>query len=270
MTSVSRPLKTHYINLSIPHSDPTLGWDKDRTVAHFRNHPPGVGDLVILQLSQRQYALTPITMVTEGKRRRIVTAAKPSQGDNDWLFSGKNNWGSPSIRLLPATKDTLDAILSASTKKLSIVWRNGRAFIDQEQIPLKEESEATEILQGFPRRLQVTENGKRLRIHLIRERRSATLKRQKIALLSGKPLVCEVCGINFQEVYALAEHFIEAHHRVPLSKTEEERVTTVEGISLLCSNCHRAIHIISPELQVEELAVKYRNIQSGKITKNFS
>jgi hypothetical protein len=60
-------------------------------------------------------------------------------------------------------------------------------------------------------------------------------------------LVCEVCGFDFSKVYKLPKtHFCEVHHLQPLSKRGREKATDLADLSVICSNCHRAIHLISP------------------------
>ncbi len=100
------------------------------------------------------------------------------------------------------------------------------------------------------------ENAKRLRTHLVRERRSSGIKKEMLADLIklGRSVVCEACGFHYREIYGADHDFIEAHHRSPLSSNDVERVTTKADLALLCANCHRAIHRIRPEVSVEQLA----------------
>lgn len=258
MINYAQDIDTYFVTPTSAMPDNNLGWTKERTKTYFSTHAPEVGDLVIIHTGDRRYALTRITMITQGKRRRIVTNVKPLYGERDWLFSGLNNWGNPGCRLMPASKENLNSILLGHEKEVSVSWNNGKALISAVAAIAAVESEAASILQRYGRKCCVTENGKRLRIHLYRERKNGILKREKIISLNGGPIVCEICGFSFRSTYGLGEDFIEAHHRVPLCKTNTVRVTTVDGISLLCSNCHRAIHIITPETNVEEMAAKFR------------
>ena len=71
--------------------------------------------------------------------------------------------------------------------------------------------------------------------------------RVRAACLSSKksPYVCEACGFDFEKVYgSLGEHFIEVHHKKPLSVNNEEVVETdpSKDMACLCANCHRMIH----------------------------
>lgn len=60
-------------------------------------------------------------------------------------------------------------------------------------------------------------------------------------------LYCTACGFSFEEKYGdLGVNIIDAHHITPLSDIEKERVTRIEDLALLCSNCHRIIHSKQP------------------------
>jgi len=56
-------------------------------------------------------------------------------------------------------------------------------------------------------------------------------------------IFCEACKIEPESLYGV--EIIEAHHRIPLSKSALDRETTVDDFLLLCPSCHRAIHKIS-------------------------
>jgi predicted HNH restriction endonuclease len=96
------------------------------------------------------------------------------------------------------------------------------------------------------------EGRKRWRTHLRRERVPALVrekKRRHRAATGG--LACEACGFDFDSGYGLSD-FCEVHHRVPLAKGEFERETRLEDLAVLCSNCHRAIHRLGPEMMTVE------------------
>ena len=103
--------------------------------------------------------------------------------------------------------------------------------------------------------------GRRIeRLHKRRERSPRVVKEAKKqhAISHNGKLPCEICGFDFQDAYGhRGRHFIEAHHKVPLSKLEEgQRVeTTVDDLALICANCHRMLHK-SPYSTVEELKAK--------------
>jgi hypothetical protein len=97
--------------------------------------------------------------------------------------------------------------------------------------------------------------GKELyRLHRIRERDSRlTAEKKKQASAMGE-LICSVCSFSFQAVYG--ESYIECHHTVPVS--QGERITRLEDLALVCSNCHRMLHrrIDGAYLSVDELKVR--------------
>ncbi|WNS44034.1 HNH endonuclease [Paenibacillus sp. MMS20-IR301] len=101
---------------------------------------------------------------------------------------------------------------------------------------------------GFP------EGKKLLRTHIVRERNPRlTAKAKELAKSKHGKLCCEACGFSFHEKYGkLGEDFIEAHHLKPVSKLQDNEVTKVEDIALLCSNCHRMVHRYTPWIEQRE------------------
>lgn len=70
-------------------------------------------------------------------------------------------------------------------------------------------------------------------------------------------VTCCVCGFNFGKRYGiLGEGFIEIHHLNPISKGK--RVTSVDDLVPICSNCHRMIHKFKEPLSIEGLKKIYR------------
>lgn len=81
------------------------------------------------------------------------------------------------------------------------------------------------------------------RLHRVRER-DPRLRKQKVraVLAAGGELRCEVCSFSFTETYGtLGAGYIEVHHMLPLHAAGE-RVTSIDDLALLCSNCHRMCH----------------------------
>ena len=106
---------------------------------------------------------------------------------------------------------------------------------------------------------QVEEGKRLLKKHYIRERNPKVIKEAKrLALESRGELRCEVCGFLFSEHYGeRGKDFIEGHHKIPVSQMQEGQRTSPEDIALLCSNCHKMIHIKMPPISVEELKKIY-------------
>jgi predicted HNH restriction endonuclease len=71
--------------------------------------------------------------------------------------------------------------------------------------------------------------------------------------LTGE-LKCDVCGFSFFGTYGvLGEGFIEAHHTIPVTELRGNRKITIKEIALVCSNCHRMLHMGDKCLSVEYL-----------------
>jgi 5-methylcytosine-specific restriction enzyme A len=85
----------------------------------------------------------------------------------------------------------------------------------------------------------------------MRERDHKIIKEKKKQVLKifGE-LKCEACDFDFNKTYGLT--FIDCHHNEPLEYVGECR-TSLKDLSILCANCHRAIHRLHPWLTVEEL-----------------
>lgn len=102
----------------------------------------------------------------------------------------------------------------------------------------------------------VVEEGKLLtRVHRSRERDARIIRKKKEKILrTTRGLACECCGFDFHKAYGdLGEGFIECHHNKPVSEMMPGEKTTLDDLSLVCSNCHRMIHRQKPWLSIEEL-----------------
>ena len=99
------------------------------------------------------------------------------------------------------------------------------------------------------------------RVHRVRERNAAIVKRKKAANLKKHGhLCCEACGFDFKKVYGdRGEGFIECHHTKPVSELLVGEKTKLADLVLLCANCHRMIHAARPWWSLQELRVALRN-----------
>lgn len=88
---------------------------------------------------------------------------------------------------------------------------------------------------------QVTEGGAKWVVHLRKERRPSIIQRKKVAVRreTGR-LACEACNLDFSQRYGI--DYCEVHHLTPLSTLTSTTTTRLEDLSILCANCHRAIH----------------------------
>lgn len=89
----------------------------------------------------------------------------------------------------------------------------------------------------------------------------ATFRRRNTALIEAKKYIsdysCEVCGMNFEEVYGdIGRKYIIAHHKNPIGNRDVASKTTMDDIALVCSNCHAMLHRTNPPLSVEELRTR--------------
>lgn len=83
-----------------------------------------------------------------------------------------------------------------------------------------------------------------LRRHRHREQSLRRAKLRAVLGASGK-LVCEVpgCTFDFSARYGvLGREFAEVHHLQPLADGEPPRITTLDDLAVVCSNCHSMIH----------------------------
>ncbi|MDP3113107.1 MAG: EVE domain-containing protein [Thermodesulfovibrionales bacterium] len=92
-------------------------------------------------------------------------------------------------------------------------------------------------------------------LHRKRERSASLIQQAKTsAIKKFGSLYCQVCGFDFSLNYGrIGEGYIEAHHTIPVSELNENSVTRVQDIALVCSNCHRMLHRRRPWLSINEL-----------------
>ena len=96
---------------------------------------------------------------------------------------------------------------------------------------------------GIPERIEdeAQEGAERMRLHLMRERCGAVVRRKKEEAVQRGRLRCEICRFSFEKTYGkLGAEFIECHHLSPISAGA--RTTGLDDLALICSNCHRMAH----------------------------
>lgn len=96
-----------------------------------------------------------------------------------------------------------------------------------------------------------------LKQHFVSEQNPALIKQARIAALKKfGEIRCEICGFSFFEHYGKkAKDFIEVHNKKPVSKAQDK--PQLKDIALVCSNCHRIIHLYYPGLSWEEIKSIY-------------
>ncbi|MCB1275995.1 HNH endonuclease [Prosthecobacter sp.] len=98
----------------------------------------------------------------------------------------------------------------------------------------------------------------RMHLHRERDRTIIVAKRKQVLSSTGK-LACSVCGFDFRQFYGeIGEGFCEVHHLCPLAIAGKEVQTHLDDLAIVCSNCHRMIHICHPFLTIAELKARIR------------
>lgn len=161
-----------------------------------------------------------------------------------------------------------DATLLPSNKRTLSIPRAVKGGIGQSNVWYADSQESQEhvfrvqtlIRKGFTEELPdvdiaAEEGNQKLRAHLIRERNSKLVKEKKKQVLekTGK-LCCEVCNFNFKESYGkFGKNFCEIHHLKKLSEADGVITTELSDLAVVCSNCHRVIHMHNPMLTIKRL-----------------
>jgi len=68
---------------------------------------------------------------------------------------------------------------------------------------------------------------------------------------------CQLCGCDAPFRYINGEPYLETHHIIPLSDGGED---TIANTVALCPNCHRKMHVLRPEKDVERLKSEAKNL----------
>jgi hypothetical protein len=160
------------------------------------------------------------------------------------------------LRAHETDASTLLSAASAAHAALPVTFSiEGRSSIETSEVE-------DDIIEEY-----VGKEGKeRIISHRLRERDPKLSKMAKKLFKSKyKTLFCELCGIDFAIAYpSLGADFIEAHHRTPLSKLNQEVETKPQDLMMVCSNCHRMIHKV-PDCNVEVVRAA---IQDGELAIN--
>jgi 5-methylcytosine-specific restriction protein A len=119
------------------------------------------------------------------------------------------------------------------------------------------ESNLSTTWSDFSKAKTIAEGKRLLRQHFVREQNPLLIKEAKnSALKKYGEIRCEVCGFSFFEHYGRrGRDFIEAHYKKPISRTQDK--IQLKDIALVCSNCHRMIHLKYPGLSWEEIKSLY-------------
>jgi 5-methylcytosine-specific restriction protein A len=123
-----------------------------------------------------------------------------------------------------------------------------RLVVTQGEVPAALHEEDDELAEAEEGRILTC-------IHRSRERSRKLIEKKKAsALRLNGCLKCEACSFDFKAVYgSRGATFIEAHHIKPVHTLVPASKTRLEDLVLLCSNCHRMVHVQRPWLTVQEL-----------------
>lgn len=144
---------------------------------------------------------------------------------------------------------TLRDNLKKALENLKLVDNENEVFqrLTTETLPYAE----TELLR----------EGKVVQVFVNRYERNQKARRKCIKHYGDK---CFVCSFDFALTYGkdIAEGFIHVHHKRELYHIGEEyEVDPIEDLVPLCANCHAAVHLTTPAMDIEEL--KRRVTQNG-------
>ena len=70
---------------------------------------------------------------------------------------------------------------------------------------------------------------------------------------------CDACTFSFSNTYGdFAQHYIEAHHTIPVPQLRGNSHPRIRDLALVCSNCHRMLHLKRPWLTIAQLKTRIR------------
>jgi len=104
---------------------------------------------------------------------------------------------------------------------------------------------------------QYQEGERRYVTHLMAERSKDVVS----AIKNTSVWLCEICKIDFNERYGV--HYIEAHHKVPISTYSSKHSIKPQDLALLCPNCHKAVHVYMKRNSLEYDEIKDMLAEKG-------
>ncbi|GEP98116.1 HNH endonuclease [Chitinophaga cymbidii] len=149
----------------------------------------------------------------------------------------KPQWGKVcDIQLLNSLKPRYSIQQDVWTYFSQYLNPNLGSLLDQVEIPEELIDEDISVKEGSERIILLQ--------HLSRERNKMIVGLAKSrALRQGAGYIqCECCGFDFARRYGShGSKFIECHHGIPIA-SGGERMTKIEDLHMVCSNCHRMLH----------------------------
>jgi hypothetical protein len=122
-------------------------------------------------------------------------------------------------------------------------------------------------MKGLPRRRYEEARKRLVRHSKLETMRNPALVRDGKRVFRDRngSLFCEVCKFDFEAEYGeRGKDFIEAHHRMPISRLRGRTALKIRDLAMACPNCHRMLHR-PPWITVQALrAILKRNRLQGK------
>jgi len=147
---------------------------------------------------------------------------KPNRGLTNPIINLTNNIGLTEVETQEDIWRLFNDYLCPDIKK--------ETFSPQEPVGIFGEIEGDKIIREHIKQELIRRNSKIVQI----------AKAQALSNGNGR-IKCECCEFDFLTVYGqLGIKFIECHHKVHVSAGE--RLTKIEDLLLVCSNCHRMLH----------------------------
>lgn len=237
------------------------GWayfddDKDDMILHwsssFVHKPthamiPQIGDLVVLfqKVNNNQvcftHLLTPIDNVEHdlidsnpkyrwGRKMKVLAKTKGFVKPFNFDLRAVNQGHTYPVPLLDKQVEK-----EAIQKTL---WNGFKPFFNHKVYQKYFEEVCANVVDENIDDFKANEGSWKYAMHRFRERDRILVNKKKAAT---KPLICECCSFDFSKTYPeIGKGFIECHHKTPINMGE--RITGINELALVCSNCHRMLH----------------------------
>ena len=163
-------------------------------------------------------------------------------------------------RLDPQTLRNLRVLRPESAAYLRGVWEKASASRQTNRQSKAGRATPDIVDDEHPDITQAAEGRLLTSVHERRERNSKLVRAKKASVYRQKGnLSCEACGFDFLAVFGeRGDGFIECHHTRPIASLTDGSKTRLSDLALLCSNCHRMIHVKQPWLSLSELRTLIR------------
>ena len=217
-----------YKNATV-HRNP-IQWLKDKKSAYY-NILASVNDTTLLPINEREFS---------------IPRKKPG-------FMGKKNIWYANKDYLKVKHEVNHEVKNKVDREVKQFVSKVKKYIDR-RIPQISDVDKSAI-----------EGGLKMGSHFYRERSAKLVnaKKDEVFERDGK-LCCEVCSFDFAATYGkFDKRYCEAHHKVALSEYDGEAETTSDDLAIVCSNCHRIIHLHDPMLDIEELKKEIAKVRGA-------